>query len=95
MRRRRQSRCARSFFSLKQDTGHAEKLGIPQDDFIVFSFGGSLGAEKINEVACELMQDLFNGHEGSQHGLQEPAEWYYDRQSSDKQSQERGIRSYG
>jgi len=40
-----------------------EKLGIPQDDFVVFTFGGSLGARKINEVAFELME-IFNGHEG-------------------------------
>ena len=40
-----------------------EKLGIPQNDFTVFSFGGSQGAEKINEVAFELMEAV-NGHDG-------------------------------
>lgn len=40
-----------------------EKLGISQNDFTVFSFGGSQGAEKINEVAFELMEAV-NGHDG-------------------------------
>jgi UDP-N-acetylglucosamine--N-acetylmuramyl-(pentapeptide) pyrophosphoryl-undecaprenol N-acetylglucosamine transferase len=38
-------------------------LNIPQDDFVIFSFGGSQGAEKINEVAFDLMEAV-NGHEG-------------------------------
>ena len=40
-----------------------ERLGIPQDDFVIFSFGGSQGAEKINEVGFDLMEAV-NGHEG-------------------------------
>lgn len=40
-----------------------KKLDIPEDDFVVFSFGGSQGAEKINEVAFALM-DAINGHRG-------------------------------
>ncbi len=40
-----------------------EKLNLPQDDFIIFSFGGSQGAEKINEVGFELMKTV-NGHPG-------------------------------
>ena len=40
-----------------------ERLGIPKDDFVIFSFGGSQGAEKINEVGFDLM-DAVNGHEG-------------------------------
>lgn len=40
-----------------------KKLGIDPDDFVIFSFGGSQGAEKINDVAFELM-DAVNGHEG-------------------------------
>ena len=39
------------------------RLGIPQSDFVVFSFGGSQGAEKINEVGFDLMETI-NGHEG-------------------------------
>ena len=38
-----------------------ERLGIPQDDFVIFSFGGSQGAEKINEVGFDLMETV-NGH---------------------------------
>ncbi len=40
-----------------------EKLGIPAGDFVVFSFGGSQGAEKINEVGFALMEAV-NGHPG-------------------------------
>lgn len=52
----------KSFFTTTKREAR-EKLGIPQDDFVVFTFGGSLGARKINEVAFELME-IFNGHEG-------------------------------
>ncbi len=38
-------------------------LGIDKDDFVVFSFGGSQGAEMINNVAFDLM-DAINGHKG-------------------------------
>ena len=38
-----------------------ERLGIPKDDFVIFSFGGSQGAEKINEVGFDLMEAV-NGH---------------------------------
>ncbi|MBQ9961067.1 MAG: undecaprenyldiphospho-muramoylpentapeptide beta-N-acetylglucosaminyltransferase [Firmicutes bacterium] len=52
----------KSFFTTTKREAR-EKLGIPQDDFVVFTFGGSLGARKINEVAFELME-IFNGHKG-------------------------------
>ena len=52
----------KSFFTLSKKEAR-EKLGIPQDDFVVFTFGGSLGAAKINDVAIELLE-LFNGHSG-------------------------------
>lgn len=39
------------------------KLDIPEDDFVIFSFGGSQGAEKINDVAFDLL-DAVNGHKG-------------------------------
>ena len=35
-----------------------ERLGIPKDDFVIFSFGGS---QKINEVGFDLMEAV-NGH---------------------------------
>ncbi len=40
-----------------------ENLGIGQDDFVIFSFGGSQGAGRINEVVCELMKEM-NGRAG-------------------------------
>lgn len=39
-----------------------EKIGIPQDNFVIFSFGGSQGAEKINQVVFQLMKRV-NGME--------------------------------
>ena len=45
----------RSFFELRREEAR-KQLGFPQDAFIVLSFGGSLGAEKINEVAFDLMK---------------------------------------
>lgn len=44
-------------------TAARERLGIPKDDFVIFSFGGSQGAEKINEVGFDLMEAV-NGHKG-------------------------------
>jgi UDP-N-acetylglucosamine--N-acetylmuramyl-(pentapeptide) pyrophosphoryl-undecaprenol N-acetylglucosamine transferase len=40
-----------------------EKLGLDRDDFVVFSFGGSQGAQKINEVVFDLMKYM-NGQAG-------------------------------
>lgn len=37
-------------------------VGIPDDNFVVFSFGGSQGAEKINECVMELVEAI-NGQE--------------------------------
>ena len=37
------------FYDIETKTAR-EKLDIPEDDFVVFSFGGSQGAEKINEL---------------------------------------------
>lgn len=65
----------KSFFSLSKEAAR-EKLGFPKDDFIIFSFGGSLGAEKINEVAFELMQ-VVNGHENMRM-IFGTGKWYYD-----------------
>ena len=52
----------RSFFNLSKREAR-ERLGIPQDDFVVFTFGGSLGSIMINDIARELLA-LFNGHAG-------------------------------
>ena len=75
-----------SFFTLDRREAR-KKLGFNQEDFIVFSFGGSLGAEKINEVAFELMQFL-NGHEGTAMVLG-TGKWYY--QDTLDKAAERGI----
>lgn len=76
----------KSFFTLDRNQAR-KKLGFNQDDFIVFSFGGSLGAEKINEVAFELMQVL-NGHEGAAMVFG-TGKWYYEETL--KKASERGI----
>ena len=76
----------KSFFTLDRNQAR-KKLGFNQDDFIVFSFGGSLGAEKINEVAFELMQVL-NGHEGATMVFG-TGKWYYEETL--KKAAERGI----
>ena len=76
----------KSFFTLDKEQAR-KKLGFKEDDFIVFSFGGSLGAEKINEVAFELMQVL-NGHEGASMVFG-TGKWYYDKII--EQAAERGI----
>ena len=35
-----------------------EKLGIPDEDFVILSFGGSLGAGAINDVMYDVMKQL-------------------------------------
>lgn len=52
----------KNFFTITKKEAR-EKLGIPQDDFVVFTFGGSIGSMMINEIAFELLE-IFNGHEG-------------------------------
>lgn len=37
-----------------------ESLGFPKDKKIVLCFGGSLGAQKLNEVFCEVAEKAFN-----------------------------------
>lgn len=44
-----------------------EKLGIGEGDFLVLSFGGSLGAEKVNLAALELMKGFSAKHERVHH----------------------------
>ncbi len=76
----------KSFFELTRKEAR-EKLGLPQDAFIVLSFGGSLGAEKINDVAFDLMEAV-NGQEdvvlvfGT-------GKWYYE--ATLKKAEEKGI----
>ena len=40
-----------------------EKLGIPEDDFTVFSFGGSQGSDEVNSIALEYLRRI-NDKEG-------------------------------
>ncbi len=45
-----------------------EKLGIPSDaECVILSFGGSLGAEKVNEAVLELMEKFSGGKAGVYH----------------------------
>lgn len=50
------------FFNQDKKAARA-KLGIAENDFVVFSFGGSLGSKKLNEVAYEYAKRI-NGKEG-------------------------------
>lgn len=51
----------KNFFTTTKSEAR-EKLGIPKENFVVFTFGGSIGSMKINEIAFELME-VFNGHQ--------------------------------
>ena len=65
----------RSFFQLTREEAR-RKLCFPQDAFIILSFGGSLGAEKINEVAFDLMEAV-NGQEKVML-IFGTGKWYYE-----------------
>ena len=54
----------KSFFTITKSEAR-KKLGYKENDFIVLSFGGSLGAETINTGAFEIMK-YFNGKPGSE-----------------------------
>ncbi len=49
----------KSFFTTTKSEAR-EKLRIPSDNFMIFSFGGSIGSETINEISLELAK-IFNG----------------------------------
>ncbi|MBQ8474873.1 MAG: undecaprenyldiphospho-muramoylpentapeptide beta-N-acetylglucosaminyltransferase [Clostridia bacterium] len=44
-----------------------EKLGIDKDAVYVLSYGGSMGAEKVNEAVLHLMKNITGGKEGVFH----------------------------
>lgn len=44
-----------------------EQLGIPQDAIYVLSYGGSLGAEKVNEAILEVMKNVTGAKSGIKH----------------------------
>jgi UDP-N-acetylglucosamine--N-acetylmuramyl-(pentapeptide) pyrophosphoryl-undecaprenol N-acetylglucosamine transferase len=52
----------RDFYGVDKAEARA-RMGIDQDDFVIFSFGGSQGAQTINDVVFELMREV-NGTEG-------------------------------
>lgn len=47
----------RSDFSGRNRTEDRRKLGIPEDDFVIMVFGGSLGSETTNTVAEEIARE--------------------------------------
>ncbi len=47
------------FSNLNKEESRA-RLGIANDDFVVFAFGGSLGAKTINSIAVEYMDRIKN-----------------------------------
>lgn len=77
----------KSFFEISREEAR-EKLGLPKDAFIVLSFGGSLGAEKINEVAFELMETI-NGKDRMML-IFGTGKWYYDAVL--QKAEEKGIK---
>lgn len=45
-----------------------QRLGIPDNvKFVILSFGGSLGAPKLNEAAVAVMKNFVNGHDDVMH----------------------------
>ena len=65
----------RSFYEIKKEDAR-RKLGFNDDDFIILSFGGSLGAEAINDLAMAVLEDM-NGKPG-QVLVFGTGRWYYD-----------------
>lgn len=65
----------KSFFKMDRESSR-EKLNIPKEDFMVMSFGGSLGAEKINDLAFEILKE-FNGKPGTRL-IFGTGKWYID-----------------
>lgn len=52
----------KTFFDAKREASR-EKMGFKPGEFVVLSFGGSLGSEKLNKVAFDLADAVY-GHEG-------------------------------
>ena len=64
-----------SFFKLTKSEAR-KKLGIPEDCFMLLSFGGSLGASGINNVAFEIAKEL-SGREKTVMTFG-TGKWYFD-----------------
>lgn len=52
----------RNAFSHMEKVAAREKLGVPKDAFFVLSYGGSGGAEFLNEVMVKVMAELSKKH---------------------------------
>ena len=55
-----------------------KKLGIPADRFLILSTGGSLGAEAINRVMCEIIPAYLGGRLIFIHGCGKSGLWMRD-----------------
>lgn len=65
----------KSFFEADKKTARA-RLGLSDDDYVVLSFGGSLGAEALNKEVFGLMKAM-NGKKGETLVFG-TGRWYYD-----------------
>lgn len=53
----------RDGFSIADKAEARRALGIPENARMLLSFGGSLGAQNVNQAVFELMQEYLNDHE--------------------------------
>ena len=56
-----------------------KKLGVPDDKLLVLSTGGSLGAEAINRVMCEVIPARLGGRLVFIHGCGQAGVWMFDK----------------
>ncbi len=56
----------KDFFEISRE-GARERLGLKKNDFFILSFGGSIGAERLNEVIIELMDGYCSKKENVRH----------------------------
>lgn len=52
----------RGAFSSLSKTEARKRLGIGENEFFILSFGGSLGAEPVNEAVLNLMKEMADAH---------------------------------
>ncbi|MBR5739803.1 MAG: UDP-N-acetylglucosamine--N-acetylmuramyl-(pentapeptide) pyrophosphoryl-undecaprenol N-acetylglucosamine transferase, partial [Firmicutes bacterium] len=64
------------FFTLDKEAAR-ERLGIGRDDFVILIFGGSLGAETIDKIGVELVNEM-NGRPGETL-IFGTGKWFYDQ----------------
>lgn len=56
-----------------------KRLGFPQDKKVILSTGGSLGAQAINELMCELIKDFYGRDIIFVHGYGQNGKWVPDK----------------